>query len=48
MGYFDSEKNVQDYVDIADGFDGRELVERERYTEIETDDSLYVVLRKRQ
>ena len=28
MDYFDSKKNVEDYVRMADGYDGRELVDR--------------------
>jgi SAM-dependent methyltransferase len=27
MGFFDDEKNVQSYIDMADGYDGRELIE---------------------
>jgi hypothetical protein len=27
MGFFDDEDNVQDYIHMADGFDGRELIE---------------------
>jgi trans-aconitate methyltransferase len=27
MGYFDDEKNVQKYIEMAEGFDGRELIE---------------------
>ena len=26
MGYYDSEENVQEYVEMAEGYDGRELV----------------------
>jgi cyclopropane fatty-acyl-phospholipid synthase-like methyltransferase len=26
MGYYDDPKNVQDYIEMADGYDGRELV----------------------
>lgn len=27
MGYFDSLNNVREYIKIADGYDGRELIE---------------------
>ncbi|MDA3941245.1 MAG: class I SAM-dependent methyltransferase [Spirochaetia bacterium] len=27
MGYFDEEKNVEEYIRIAEGYDGRELIE---------------------
>jgi SAM-dependent methyltransferase len=27
MGFFDDEKNVQSYIDMTDGYDGRELIE---------------------
>ena len=27
MGYFDNEKNVQAYIEMADGYDGKELIE---------------------
>ena len=27
MGYFDNAKNVKEYMDMADGYDGRELIE---------------------
>lgn len=27
MGFFDDEKNVQQYMDMADGYDGKELIE---------------------
>jgi len=30
MGFFDKEKNVEDYVKMADGYDGRSLIERLR------------------
>lgn len=28
MGYFDDEKNVEEYIRMAEGYDGRELIER--------------------
>jgi hypothetical protein len=28
MGYFDEEKNVNEYIHMAKGYDGRELVGR--------------------
>jgi trans-aconitate methyltransferase len=28
MGYYDDEQNVREYIDMAEGFDGRELVEK--------------------
>jgi trans-aconitate methyltransferase len=30
MGYFDDEKNVRAYIEMAEGFDGRELIETVR------------------
>lgn len=30
MGYFDNKKNVEDYIAMADGYDGRELIARLR------------------
>jgi len=46
MSFFDTEEGVEEYLRLSEGYDGSMLIEvlqAQRYTEFETDDSFYMV-----